>query len=116
MIGIDTVKIKATGIEGLGFAIPINTVRQVVNQLVDKGSVSWPYLGVSLVANGPSANAGIKKDDIILSINGKTVESSSEIKNLVRTYSVGVKVTVVVTRNGAQQTFTVTLGQAPAPN
>jgi serine protease Do len=139
VIGINTVKIKATGIEGLGFAIPINTVRQVVNQLVDKGSVSWPYLGVSLVdkdiaaarlnvnfdhgvlvydvvANGPSANAGIKKNDIILSINGKAVESSSEIKNLVRTYSVGAKVTVVVTRNGAQQTFTVTLGQAPAPN
>ncbi|HEY3314695.1 MAG TPA: trypsin-like peptidase domain-containing protein [Bacillota bacterium] len=139
IIGINTIKIGQIGVEGLGFAIPINTVRQIVDQLVTKGSVVWPYLGVTLVdkdqaavrlnvnfdhgvlaydvvANGPSAGAGIKKNDIILSIDGKAVESSSEIRSLIRTYQVGAKVAVVVLRNGAQQTFTVTLGEAPATN
>ncbi len=136
VIGINAVKIGETGVEGLGFAIPSNTVRQIVNELVDKGSVAWPWLGVQLVdkdqaaiqlrqnfdhgvlvyktvAGGPAAKGGIQDGDIILSIGGKAVESSSDVRTLVHTYKVGQKVEVLVLSNSARKTLTVTLGEAP---
>ncbi|MHB8757233.1 MAG: S1C family serine protease [Bacillota bacterium] len=136
VIGINAVKIGATGVEGLGFAIPSNTVRQIVNELVDKGSVSWPWLGVhpvdkdqaaiqlrqsfdhgvlvyKAVAGGPAAKAGLQDGDIILSIGGKAMESSSDVRTIVHTYKVGQRVQVTVLRNGGQKTFTVTLEETP---
>lgn len=136
VIGINTVKINATGVEGLGFAIPSNTVRQIVNELVEKGRVVWPWLGAQLVdkeqaavqlrmnfdhgvlvyravPGGPAAKAGIQDGDIILSMDGKAVEAGSDIRTLIHTYKVGQKVEVTVLRNNARKTFTVTLEEAP---
>ncbi len=111
---------------GIGFAIPSNTVKNVVDQLRATGKVSHAYLGVSsgdaqgagaqigqLTSDGPAADAGLMAGDIITEIGGKTVDDASALTSLVDSHKPGDSVQVKVSRNGQTKTFTVKLGQRP---
>ncbi|HET8673301.1 MAG TPA: trypsin-like peptidase domain-containing protein [Thermoleophilaceae bacterium] len=117
---------------GVGFAIPIDTAKNVVRQLETSGHVSHAYLGVasSDASNGngavvqqvqpgsPAAAAGINQGDVIRSVNGRRVTSSSDLVTAISSLRSGDKARLVVTSGGSSRTVTITLGQQPsqAPN
>ncbi|MDP9862213.1 MULTISPECIES: S1C family serine protease [Streptosporangium] len=126
LVGINTA-IATNGGEGnigVGFAIPINTAKQVAQQLIDKGKVTHAFLGVNLapvtgdaggalvsqvVEDSPAARAGIKQGDLITKINETVVEDGTTVVGAVRGFKPGQKVTVTYVRDGQTQTATVTL-------
>ena len=139
LIGIPSVKIARAGFEGMAFAIPINTVKSVVEDLVSKGYVARAYLGITpfdkptaarygyslsidkgvyvfqVALGGPADRAGLQRDDIILSIDGKEVNSVSEIRGEINARKVGDKIKVTYSRNGATHNVEVTLQEMPPP-
>src|SRR5689334_9737400 len=111
---------------GIGFAIPSNTVKSVVEQLRATGKASHAYLGVTtgdaqgagaqvggVTAGGPAAAAGLQVGDVITSLGGQTVEDGSALSSLVDEHKPGDSVEVKVARNGATKSLTVKLGQRP---
>ncbi|MBE2317450.1 trypsin-like peptidase domain-containing protein [Solirubrobacter sp. CPCC 204708] len=111
---------------GIGFAIPSNTVKSVVDQLRASGKVSHAYLGVqtgdangagaqvgTVTAGGPAAEAGLQQGDVITELGGKSVDDSSALSSLVDDHKAGDSVELKITRNGEQQTLTVKLGERP---
>ncbi len=135
IIGINTA-VNAQA-QGIGFAIPINTAKQVLDQLISKGKVERAYIGVGLreltgeLASGyglgvnkgvyvaqvysgsPAEKAGIQAGDIIVAINGKSVDSYETLKSILDTMKVGQKVTVKVIRNGRSVELELVLGEKP---
>jgi putative serine protease PepD len=112
---------------GVGFAVPIDTVKSVVPQLKDDGRIDRAFLGVSsseaaprdgaLVqeVNGePAQQAGLRPGDVILSFDGRTIASPSDLGEAVLTRKPGDTVEVVVQRDGNRETLKVTLGTRPA--
>jgi len=111
---------------GIGFAIPSNTVKTVVEQLRTSGKVSHAYLGVqtgdakgagaqvgAVTAGGPAANGGLQAGDVITSLGGKAVDDSSALSSLVDEHKAGDSVQVQITRNSKEQTLTIKLGERP---
>ncbi len=116
-----------SGNVGIGFAIPSNTVKSVVDQLIASGHVSHAFLGVSTTdgsgsgaavasvgANSPASAAGLKVGDVVTSIGGKSVATSSALVTLVDQYKPGDTVSLTITRDGQHKTLQVKLGQRPA--
>jgi putative serine protease PepD len=117
------------GNTGIGFAIPSNTVKSVVSQLQNGGTVSHAYLGVSsqdatgttqgaqlaaVTASSPAADAGLQQGDVVTSFGGTPVTSSDDLSAAVDGHAAGDQVDVTVKRGGATKTFQVKLGQRPA--
>jgi len=112
---------------GIGFAVPSNTVRQVVPRLRSGGSISRPYLGISSVAStvgqgavvdsviggGPAEQGGVLAGDIVRSVDGKPVGAPEDISAAIETRRPGDAIDIVVQRAGAQRTLRVTLGTRP---
>ena len=137
VIGINSAKVAANGVEGMGFAIPINTVQTVIDSLMTKGYVARPYLGVSvfdpetagrygyqlnidkgvyvfqLTLNGPCGKAGLQRGDIILKLDDKETNSVSDLRAKVAEHKVGDTVKVTYDRNGKQQNADVVLEEMP---
>ena len=138
VIGINTLKIGAfvdsAGVEGIGFAIPSTTVKEIVDQLVQQGYVSGrPRLGiectevssyyqqfyrlpagirvVSLSDGGPAEAAGLQVGDILLSMDGIRVATLDELNAQLYIHQVGDRVTLTVYRGGKQLELTLTLGE-----
>lgn len=137
VIGINSLKISESGVEGLGFAIPSNDVIPIVNELIANGKITRPYLGVSLAdleqipaqylqdlpekitkgtmvtnidANSAASKAGLKVQDVIVSFNGKDIEGASDLRKILYTeLKVGEKVKIGVYRDGKTETITVSL-------
>jgi putative serine protease PepD len=116
-----------SGNVGIGFAFPSNTVHTVVDQLISTGQVSHAFLGVSstdasrsgaklasVSSGGPAASAGLKAGDVVTSLGGKAVSSSSALSSLVDAHKPGDTVTVTLTRGGQSKTLQVKLGERPA--
>jgi putative serine protease PepD len=116
---------SSSGNIGLGFAIPSNKARQVAQDLMAGRKVSHPALGVSVTeaegggalvsnvtAGSAAAKAGLQQGDVITSVNGKSVNASDDLVGIIQSASVGDKVTIVFTRNGAEKTVTATLAEA----
>jgi S1-C subfamily serine protease len=113
---------------GLGFAIPINTVRGIAEQLIASGKAVHATLGVNtrsvtdgtrdgalvlnVEPNGPGAKAGVRDQDVIIALDGKAVGSSEELQVAVDAHKPGDTVTLQVVRNGASQDVRATLAQA----
>ncbi|WLR55875.1 trypsin-like peptidase domain-containing protein [Mesobacillus subterraneus] len=140
VIGINSLKISQNGVEGLGFAIPSNEALPIVNQLMEKGEVERPYLGVSLadlaqipdmyLENLPdsvdsgtmvtyvdpesaAAAAGLQKQDVIIGINDEKVENASELRRYMYTkLQTGDNVELKIYRDGKQQTLKVAISAA----
>src|ERR1700686_1554317 len=140
LIGINTAILShdSGGNEGIGFAIPVNLAQQVMNQILDHGKVTRGYLGVvvqpisqamakalgqnepkgALVgdvgAKGPAQAGGVERADIILELNGKSVNDANELRNTVSMMQPGETVRVKVSRNGSMRDLSVKLGELPA--
>ncbi len=132
VIGINSSKISETGVEGLGFAIPINDAKPIINQLMMFGYVKGrPSLGVdgqdissilaqvyripqgvyvtSVAPGSGAANAGIQEEDIIMSVDGKNVASLKTLDNIIKQHKVGDKIALKVYRDERTMTVNVTL-------
>ena len=111
---------------GLGFAIPSDTVRRVVSQLVSGQTVKHAYLGVSLATTsagaeigqvrdgGPAAKAGLQAGDVITALDGAPIESLEDVTNALEAKAPGDRVTVTVKRAGSTRSIEVTLGTRPS--
>ena len=135
VIGINSAKIAKAGVEGMGFAIPINQVKAIVSQLISNGHVTRPYLGLYGIDKTLAARNGISWDhnggiyvykiadgspldgsdsvrgDYIMQINGKATNSLSELRNVMMNYKPGDKVTITYEHNGHTRTAVVVLGE-----
>ena len=133
LIGIVNAKESSTGIEGLGFAIPITPAQDIITELMQNGSVtSRPALNVSLydytsnnqgqyskyedgcyivqiVKNGAADKAGLKQNDRILSFDGEQIQSTSDVKNVIKKHKIGDTIKMVVERDSKKITVEITL-------
>lgn len=112
---------------GLGFAIPINQAKKTAEQLIATGSATYPIMGISVdsrftgtgalissegagvTPGGPADKAGLKEGDVIIEFGGVEVENSDELIVMIRSKSVGDKVTIQYQRNNITRQTTVTL-------
>jgi putative serine protease PepD len=114
---------------GIGFAIPVNEAKNIAAQLIDKGAAAHPYLGVTLtdgsgsdgsstvtgakienvVSGTPAAAAGLRSGDLVVAIDGTTVESADSLIGSVRAHSVGDTVDLTVLRGGSKVVVKATL-------
>jgi putative serine protease PepD len=111
---------------GVGFAIPSNTVKTVVAQILSGGQVQHAYLGVSIgdaaggavvqqVQSGsPAAKAGLAAGDVVTAVDGQSVTDAASLTAAVGGYSPGDRVTLSYTRNGSTHTASVKLGTRPS--
>ena len=139
LIGINTAILNngSQGNEGIGFAVPVNVARKVMDQIISNGKVTRAYLGVmaqevsprlakafnasqvsgalvsDVTPDSPASRAGLERGDIIMAINGKPVNSSADLRMNVSLMAPGTRVDVKVLRNGANQTIPVTLAEMP---
>jgi serine protease Do len=137
LIGINTAILSGSGgNQGVGFAVPIDMVRQVMTQLKDKGSVTRALLGVmsrdlnkevaadagveetkgilvaDVLPDGPADKAGLRKNDVIVAFNGKEIDSQS-LRLAVSSMTPGTTVDLKVLRNGSERNYKVTLETMP---
>ncbi|MDO8498761.1 MAG: trypsin-like peptidase domain-containing protein [bacterium] len=123
------------GAQSIGFAIPINSVKQIVDEFVQKGTVSRPFLGVqyrfiskdvalmnevpqgayiqSVVDNSAASKAGIEAGDIITKIDGQTVDSETKISEVIKSKKIGDTLTLNIWKDGKERTVTATLQELP---
>lgn len=131
IIGINTVKISVTGVEGLGFAIPIDDALPIIKELIENGKIVRPYIGVSgidldentakrnnlvqgiyvaQVLNGsPAKEAGLQRGDVIVKIEGTEVKTMEELNKVKNTKKIGDTITLTVNRNGKETDVKVKL-------
>ena len=127
-----------TSVEGMGFAIPSNEVVTIVNELVKKGKITRPQLGVRVVAlngipeayrsrlkiksnlkngiyvasinkNSSASRAGMKSGDVITAVDGKKVDDVASLHSILYSHKVGDTVNVTVNRNGRNVSLKVKL-------
>jgi S1-C subfamily serine protease len=128
VIGVNSQIRSSTGTNtGLGFAVPVATVKFVVPQIKDGGKVERAYLGISngtpqdrsgaivdnVVPGGPAANAGVQPNDKIVDIDGRNIQSSEDVSAAVDARKPGEQAKVTVIRGGDRRTLTVDLGTRP---
>ncbi|HZF31081.1 MAG TPA: Do family serine endopeptidase [Gammaproteobacteria bacterium] len=139
LVGINSAILSRSGGNiGIGFAIPVNMVRSIMDQLVTKGSVQRGLLGVRLddltpdlaaryglhdnsgalvntvTANSAAEKAGIQIDDVIVSVNGTHIRDSGSLKAMIGLLRPGEQVRVGLIRDGREQTVTAVLGELTA--
>ncbi len=138
LVGINTAIISPSGgNNGVGFAVPINLARNVLERLVAGGKVTRGYLGImpqdidanlakqfklpgqngalvgDVVPGTPAEKAGLQSGDVILSINGKNIEDAHDLQLTISEFLPGASVKLGVVRNGQTKTFTVKLAEQP---
>ena len=133
VIGITTLKLSGTGIEGVSFAIPINDTISIYQTLIEKGKVSRPFVGISgldideatairngltkgiyvdsVVSGSAAEEAGIKSGDVIVSFDGKSISTMDELNEIKNTKNIGDKVEIEFYRKNELKTVTITLGE-----
>jgi putative serine protease PepD len=119
---------------GIGFAIPVNEAKSIADQLIADGTAEHAFLGVSardtvaqdgaakragaqiaeLTADAPAAKAGIEQGDIVVAIDGESVDSSTALVAQIRERKAGEKVTLTIIRDGKRQDVSVTLAARPS--
>ena len=123
VIGVTSqIQSDSGGNEGVGFAIPINTVRTIAGELISSGKAQHALLGispgaasdgakvVSVEAGSAAADAGLKVGDVITGVDGAAVTSPMQLRAIIAAHRPGDKVTVTVRRSGSSLTLHATLG------
>ena len=135
VIGINTLKLSGTGIEGIGFAIPINSTTDITSQLIQYNKVKRPFIGISgidLDANtaktyhlvegiyiksiedfSAAEKAGLKAGDVIVEVEGKSVKTMDELNEIKNSHQIGDTLKLKVNRDGSEKEITLTLGEQP---
>ena len=139
LIGINTAILAngSEGNQGIGFAVPVNLARSVMDQILKNGKVTRAYLGIvpqdvtpsiakafnakestgalvgSVSADSPAQKSGLQNGDIIMELNGKPVEGANQLRMDISMMSPGASVNLKVLRNGAVRDFKATLGELP---
>ncbi len=135
VIGINTLKLSGTGIEGMGFAIPINSTTDITSQLIQYSKVKRPYIGISgmdldedtakrnnLVVGiyvrsvddfSAGEKAGIKIGDVIIEADGKKIKTMDELNEIKNTHKIGDEMKIKVNRDGDERDLTIKLGEQP---
>ena len=135
VVGINTLKLSGNDVEGIGFAIPINSTTDIYNQLVQYSKVKRPYIGIggidideakSKYYNLPigvyvksvedfssAQKAGIKTGDVIIAIDGTTITTMEELNNIKFSHSIGDKITLKINREGKESNIELTLSEQP---
>lgn len=135
VIGINTLKLNGTGVEGMGFAIPIDSAKPIFEQLISDGKVIRPYIGltgrdineqtakannlvegvyvVSVEAFSAAEKAGIRAGDVIIGIEGTSITTMDELNNIKNQYQIGDEITLKINRNGNEMDLKVTLQEQP---
>jgi len=140
VIGITSVKVAVVGVEGMGYAISIDSAEPIVQQLVQKGYVIRPYLGISyrgvnptlvrrydlavnegifvveVVPGYPADEAGLKSKDVIISFNGKEITNTEDLRQAIISCQIGQRVEIIYMRGNAEKTTYATLTESPAPD
>ena len=142
LVGINTAvqRLSASGsvVEGIGFAIDVDTAFQVAQQLVERGYVRWAWMGVILadlipelaaevglpiregvviqntIINGPAAEAGIRPGDIVVSANGHKLATVSDLTRLLKQeFKAGQEIDIEIFRDGGNKVVELVLGERP---
>jgi putative serine protease PepD len=127
VVGVNSqIRSDSGGNEGVGFAIPSNTVRSVVTQLIATGKARHAYLGVSIdstasvarlagVPTGtPAAKAGLKQGDVVTTIDGKTISTPDALASAINGYKPGDTITLTYERGGQSHTVQIKLASRPS--
>src|SRR5204863_1363978 len=139
LVGINSqILSPSDGNIGLGFAIPSNLAKHVMNELVSNGSVRRAKLGVTIQpitpdmaqamnlpstrgalvstvdAGSPAERAGLKEGDVITQVNGKDVTDNNQLRNTIANTLPGTKVSLTVLRHGRSETLSATVGELEA--
>ncbi|MGB4439857.1 MAG: trypsin-like peptidase domain-containing protein [Sedimentibacter sp.] len=137
VIGINTAKMSTA--EGLGFSIPINTAKPIIEQIIDDGTFSTVYVGITGVdvetyergygidltaeygvviietmKDSPATAAGLQPNDVVIAIDGDKIESMSDLKRNLYEYKNNDNIELTIIRNGNEQNVTMTLKTKPA--
>ena len=134
VVGINTAVAQA---QGIGFAIPANTVKEVLDELINKGKVVRPWLGVQLqpldqqiaqylglkstegalvvgvVQGSPAEQAGLRRGDVIVQWDGKKVATVDDLVGFIQQSKIGQKVVAVLYRNGRPVSVSITVTEKP---
>ena len=138
LIGINTaIFSESGGYQGIGFAVPVNMARQVMDQLVTRGRLTRGYLGVAVqevtpavarglgltagrgilvadvIPDGPAARAGLKRGDVITAVGDKPVSDAGQFRNLVASTAPGTRVRLTILRDGREQKVEVAVADLP---
>ena len=131
VVGINTAGISDSamgtdmGSADMAFAVEGNIVCKAAAQLLENGEIAWPYMGIQgqetpdgqevteIVSDGPSAESGLEVGDVITALDDQEVGPQNSLIDLLFEYQAGDTVSVTVDRDGATQTFDVTLGERP---
>lgn len=138
VIGINNRKASGTGVEGLGFAIPINSTKSIYKDLIEFKKVIRPYIGImgrditeadirvrpnekleigvyvkSIEDFSPAEKAGLKVGDIIIKADSQTVKDMDDLNEIKNKHQVGDTMSLIVKRNGQERTIVVELAEQP---
>lgn len=135
VIGINTLKVSGDGVEGVGFAIPINSTKDIYEQLIEYQKVKRPYLGIggievdeetarvnnltvgiyvkTLENFSAAEKAGIRVGDVIIKADGTDIETMDELNEIKNSKEIGDKMTLTIWRDGKTEDIEVTLQEQP---
>ena len=145
VIGINSMKISKSSVEGMGFAIPSNEVVSIIKQLEENGKITRPALGISMVnltsvnarvvqqlnlpsdvkagvviaevaSKGSAKAAGLQAYDVIVEMDGQKIEGIQNLRKVLYSHKVGDKLEVTYYRNGQKQTTTISLTETNSPS
>ena len=145
VIGINSMKISKSSVEGMGFAIPSNEVVSIIKQLEENGKITRPALGISMVnltsvntrviqqmnlpadvksgvviaevdSKGSAKAAGLQAYDVIVEMDGQKIQGIQNLRKVLYSHKVGDKMEVTYYRNGQKQTTTISLTETNSPS
>ena len=140
VVGITSIKLIETGVEGVGYAMAIDSAMPIIQQLISNGYVTRAFMGVNglttvdsivaaqnnlgtdsgvmiggVVSGSPAEKAGLKAKDVITAVDSTDITTNGQLVQLIQAKSPGTQVKITFYRGTSKSTVTVTLGSTPAP-